>query len=238
MYDESDMLPISALQHYLYCPRQCALIHLEQAWTENLLTAQGRQLHDRAHQAGPESRGDVRIVRGLRLCSRELGLTGQADVVELHRPRPDCPLDQQACVPALDGKWTIHPVEYKRGWPKRIDCDRVQLCAQALCLEEMLDVCIVEGGLFYGRPRRREPVVFNDSLRKLTRRTASDVHDLIRRGLTPPPADSSKCRSCSLVHSCMPKRTSRARSAGLYLRRQLREALACDPPEINNHEKI
>jgi len=236
MYDEDDMLPISALQHYLYCPRQCALIHLEQVWSENQSTAQGRQLHDRAHEAGPESRGDVRVVRGLRLCSRELGLSGQSDVVELHHPRPDCPLDEQACVPGLDGKWTIRPVEYKRGRSKRIDCDRVQLCAQAMCLEEMLDVHIAEGSLFYGQPRRRESVVFDGSLRELTSQTAHNVHQLIRRGVTPPPGNLSRCRGCSLIGSCMPERTGRARNAGLYLRRQLREALACDPPGVNGHE--
>jgi CRISPR-associated exonuclease Cas4 len=238
MYDEDDMLPVSALQHYLYCPRQCALIHLEQAWAENVFTAQGRQLHDRAHEGGPESRGDVRIVRGLRLSGRELGLTGQADVVEFHRPKPGAPVERLAGLPGIDGQWIVHPVEYKRGRPKQIDCDRVQLCAQAMCLEEMLNVRIDNGGLFYGQPRRREPVAFDDSLRDLTRRTASQVHELIRCGVTPPPEGLSRCRRCSLADSCMPRRTGSARDAGLYLRRQLRQALEPDSPEPHNHEEI
>ena len=238
MFDEDDLLPISALQHYLYCPRQCALIHLEQAWAENKLTAQGRQLHDRAHEAGPESRGDLRIVRGLRLCNRELGLAGQADVVELRRPSPDTPADQQARVPGLDGEWSLHPVEYKRGQPKQLDCDRVQLCAQALCLEEMLRTHIPEGSLFYGRPRRRETVVFDDRLRGLARKTAQDVHELIRNGVTPPPGKTSKCRNCSLAGTCMPKRTSHSKSAHLYLHRQLGEILKPDPLESTGYEEL
>jgi len=225
MFTEDDLLPISALQHYVFCPRQCALIHIEQVWAENKFTAQGRQLHDRAHEAGPESRGEMRIVRGLWLCSHELGLAGQADVVELHHPEPNCPPDEQACLPGLDGKWTIHPVEYKRGRSKRINCDRVQLCAQAMCLEEMLHVRISGGSLFYGQPRRRESVAFDTSLRQSTRQAALNVHRMIHSQVTPPPVYSPKCRSCSLVRSCMPKRTGQPRSARLYLRRQLREAL-------------
>ena len=161
MYTEDDLLPISAVQHWLFCPRQCALIYVEQAWAENRLTAQGRELHDRAHEGQAEMRAGVRIVRGLRLCSFHLGLTGQADVVELHRPEPGTPAGQQTAVPGVDGLWTVHPVEYKRGRPKPIDCDRAQLCAQAMCLEEMLGVAIPEASLFYGQPRRRESVVLD-----------------------------------------------------------------------------
>lgn len=230
MYAEDDMLPISALQHWVFCPRQCALIHLEQAWAENRLTAQGRLLHDRAHAAGPESRGDLRAVRGLRVCSRELALTGQADVVEFCRPGPDTPSDQRATVPGLDGAWTVRPVEYKRGRSKRNDCDRVQLCAQAMCLEEMLHVRIPEGGLFYGRPRRREAVVFDAALRRRTQQAAREVHELIRSGVTPPPEYSRKCRSCSLIDSCLPKRSGGTRGARAYLRRRLGQALGPDSP--------
>lgn len=236
MIDEDDYLPISALQHYLYCPRQCALIHLEQAWSENLLTAQGRQLHDRAHEGQAESRGPLRVVRGLRLCSRQLGLTGQADVVEFHRQAPGTPADQLAAVPTLDGMWSVHPVEYKRGQPKELDCDRVQLCAQAMCLEEMLGVSIPQASLFYGQPRRREVVALDQRLRQLTCQTASQVHVLIRSGITPPPAQPSRCRGCSLVSRCMPKRTGRSVAASLYLRRQLTENLQTDPPEVPPHE--
>lgn len=225
MYNEDDLLPISALQHYLYCPRQCALIHLEQAWSENKLTAQGRQLHDRAHDGSPESRGDQRIVRGLRLCSPAMGLTGQADVVELQRAAPDSPPDQVTELPGLEGRWTLYPVEYKRGRPKSIDCDRVQLCAQAMCLEEMLNVRIQQGSLYYGQPRRREHVIFDHRLRDLTRQTALEVHALLGSGLTPPARKNSGCKKCSLIDSCMPGRTSGSMAASRYLQRQLHQAI-------------
>ena len=236
MFAEDDLLPISALQHWLFCPRQCALIHLEQAWSENQLTAQGRVLHDNAHEAAPESRGDVRIVRGLRLCNFELGLTGQADVVELRRPGPATPSDQQTGVPGLEGLWTLQPVEYKRGRPKQIDCDRVQLCAQAMCLEEMLHVRIPVGGLFYGQPRRRETVALDEPLRQLTRQAAEQVHQLLRAGRTPPPEYAPKCRSCSLLRTCLPKRTAQADAGRRYLRRQLDQALAPDNGEGNRED--
>ena len=225
MDDEDNLLPISALQHYVFCPRQCALIHLEQLWTENKLTVQGRQLHDRAHEIGPELRGGVRIVRGLRLRSRELGLVGQADVVELRRAKLYTPADQWATVPGLEGKWTLCPIEYKRGRPKANACDRVQLCAQAMCLEEMLRVRIPEGSLFYSQPRRHEPVVFDAAIREQVREVASRLHEVIKSGVTPPAEYSRKCRSCSLIEQCLPKSTSRCHSAQSYLKRQLQASL-------------
>lgn len=188
-----DPIPISALQHYSYCPRQCALIHLEQLWTENVYTAEGRQLHEKAHDAATESRGDRKIVTGLLLHSHTLGLTGQADVVEFRR---------------RDGGWQPYPVEYKRGRPKSHDADRIQLCAQALCLEEMLHVAIPEGALFYGKTRRRQVVALDEALRKETRRTVEAVHALLRQGKTPPPPPletaNAICPACSLRDACMP----------------------------------
>jgi len=236
MFSEDDLLPISALQHLVFCRRQCALIHLEQAWAENRLTAQGRQLHDRTHQAGPEARGDVRIVRGLRLQSLRLGLSGQADVVELRPPAPDTPEEQQAGVPGLPGRWRLHPVEYKRGRIKRIDCDRVQLCAQAMCLEEMLGVTVPDGALFYGRPRRREDVAFDGALRRRVQDAAAELHDLVRRGVTPAAEYSRKCRSCSLLEACMPRSAGRARSARRYLTRQLDASLRAGTPETDHED--
>lgn len=133
MYSAADLMPISALQHYLFCPRQCALIHLEQIWAENLYTAEGRLLHEKADSGKTEVRGDVKSVTGLLVRSLELGVTGKADVVEFHR---------------REGIWHPFPVEYKRGRPKSHDADKIQLCAQALCLEEMLGLPVPEGALF------------------------------------------------------------------------------------------
>jgi CRISPR-associated exonuclease Cas4 len=231
MYDEDDLLPISGLQHLLFCPRQCALIHLEQAWAENRLTAQGRQMHDRLHEGLSESRGDVRIIRGLRLQSRALRLTGQADVVELHRAGPEAPPQQHATFPGLDGAWSVCPVEYKHGRPKQNNCDRVQLCAQALCLEEMIGVSIPQGALYYGRPRRRETVIFDAALRQEVHDVAHRLHALICSGITPPAEYSRACRSCSLEDLCMPKSAGRCRSARNYLPRQLQASLNTPAPE-------
>lgn len=207
----ADPIPISALQHYLYCPRQCALIHLEQLWTENVYTAEGRRLHEKAHGNATERRGDCKTVTGLPLCSQELGLIGQADVVEFHR---------------RDGRWQPYPVEYKRGRPKSIDADRIQLCAQALCLEEMLAVAIAEGALFYGKTRRRQVVAMDAALRDATRDTARAVHDLLRQGKTPPPPPLERanaiCPACSLLDACMP--LAPRKSAAAYLRSVLEGA--------------
>jgi len=201
-YKEDDLLPLSALQHLLFCERQCALIHIEQAWDENRLTAEGRIMHEKVHDAGEESRGDVRISRGLRLRSLRLGLTGMADVVEFHKE---------------NGTWCPFPVEYKRGKPKENDCDRVQLCAQALCLEEMLNCSISVGALFYGTTRRRLDVEFDANLRLKTENTASRLHELFDSGITPPAVYEKKCDSCSMLNACMPKTAGRHKSARKYL---------------------
>lgn len=235
MYAEDDLVAISALQHWLFCRRQCALIHLEQAWSENQLTAHGRLVHDRAHDGQAETRGDVRIVRGLRLCSYAMGLTGQADVVELRRPAPDAPADQQAQIPSLPGLWIPTPVEYKRGKPKQIDCDRVQLCAQAMCLEEMVNVRITEGCLFYARPRRREIVPLDERLRRLTRQVALDVHEMIQTAQTPPAVYTPACRSCSLMAACMPRRT---RKGSLYIQRQIKATLESGDGGVDANEDL
>ena len=189
MYSEDELIPISALQHYLFCPRQCALIHLDQVWTENVFTAEGRLLHERADSGKSVARGDVKTVTGLLLCSRELGLSGKADVVEFHRQ---------------NGQWRPFPVEYKRGRPKKHEADKVQLCAQALCLEEMLGLPVPEGALFYGATRRRQAVSFDDVLRGVTSQTAMAVHDLLQSGRLPPPRRDDACAACSLAGACLP----------------------------------
>ncbi|MDX9787100.1 MAG: CRISPR-associated protein Cas4 [Desulfobacterales bacterium] len=209
MYAESDNLMISALQHYLYCPRQCALIHIEQIWAENIYTAEGRVMHERVHSEDRASRGKLRISYGIALRSLRLGVSGQADVVEFHRQE--------------DGSWRPFPVEYKRGRPKNGKWDEVQLCAQAICLEEMLEVEIPAGALFYGKTRRRKDVIFDANLRSATENTASRLHELIGSGQTPKPVFGPKCESCSLCELCMPKVTGAAKSVAKYLSRMLED---------------
>lgn len=224
MYSEDELLPISALQHLAFCERQWALIHLEGVWAENQLTAEGRVMHDRAHEPGTESRGDIRISRGLRLRSLRLGLSGIADVVEFHRcshlsdASGGAPAVGGARLPGVSGSWAPFPVEYKRGRPKSGPFDEIQLCAQALCLEEMLGVQVPSAALFYGKPVRRFEVVLTHSLREETERLAIRLHELMRLGVTPPPIyEKKKCDSCSLISVCMPERLSKHRTVEDYI---------------------
>lgn len=215
MFTESQLLPISALQHLAFCPRQWGLIHLEQVWQENRLTAQGRLLHDKTHTAESESRPDIRIARGLRIHSLRLGLSGQADVVEFHMT------DKGIELTASPGLWQPFPVEYKRGKPKRDNCDTIQLCAQAICLEEMLQVEINAGALFYGRPRRRYEVIFNDNLRAETEEMTRRLHVLQDEGKTPVARYQKKCDSCSLYEVCLPKTTGVNKDVVGYIKKSL-----------------
>jgi CRISPR-associated exonuclease Cas4 len=217
IYSEDDLLPLSGLQHLVFCERQWGLIHIEQVWSENRLTAEGRVLHDRAHEAGSESRPGLRIARGLRLRSLRLGISGQADVVEF-RATPN-----GVALPGEDGLWQALPVEYKRGRPKRDHCDQVQLCAQALCLEEMFGSMVPEGALFYGTPRRRQDVVFSPALRTETETLAARMHELYRARVTPRAVYSPKCDKCSLLGTCMPKTLGGVRAVERYLARALGE---------------
>lgn len=214
-YNEDDLIPISALQHYAFCPRQCALIHIERVWVENRLTAEGRVMHERVHEAGSESRPDARTARGLRLRSLRLGLTGVADVVEL-RPDP-----AGVAVPGLRGTWRLTPVEYKRGRPKPDRCDEVQLCAQAMCLEEMLGAIISDGAIFYGQPRRRMEVPLDDLLRAETAKASARVHELLEAGRTPPAVPIPGCKSCSLLDLCQPTTAGAGKSARRYIGQML-----------------
>lgn len=206
-FEEDDLIMISALNHYLYCPRRCALIHIEQLWDENRFTAEGRIMHERVHEEGNESRGDVRIARGVSLRSLEMGVVGMADVVEFHR------IDKN--------QWQPFPVEYKRGKPKPDHSDAIQLCAQAICLEEMLGIAVPKGALFYGRTRRRFDVLFDDSLRTEVHETAKRVHELIASGTTPPPVYGKRCESCSLIGECMPKNIGQHPSVKRYLKKMI-----------------
>lgn len=199
-----DLLPISALQHLLYCKRQCALIHVEQVWAENRFTAEGNVMHEKAHDGPDETKAGVRIVRGLDVKSEVLGLSGQCDVVEF----------------AADG--SVLPVEYKRGKPKAHRADEVQLCAQALCLEEMLGAVIPEGRLFYGQTRRRADVTFDAELRALTKEAAQRLQELIVMRETPPAVyEERKCDACSLIELCMPQAMRFQKGAGAWFERQM-----------------
>lgn len=232
MFSDDDLLPISALQHLVFCERQWGLIHLEQVWSENFLTAKGRELHERTHEAAAESRGDVRTARGLKVHSLRLGLSGQTDVVEFHRVAPSAGLSAAADgpdsleLPGVSGRWRAVVVEYKRGKPKVDRCDEVQLCAQALCLEEMWQVRLAAGAIFYGRPRRRLPVAFDAVLRDQTEAAARRLHELTARGETPPPRLGKHCKSCSLVGLCLPKPVGQGRSAARYVAACIEAALA------------
>lgn len=210
MYSEEELLQISALQHFVFCPRQCALIHIEQAWEENRFTVEGRIMHEDVHEGGVENRKDVRIERGIPLRSLELGLSGKADVVEFRKT-------------ADKNNWALFPIEYKRGKPKSDHSDMVQLCAQAICLEEMLKTFIPAGALFYGKTKHRLDVEFDDAMRNETRNLAAQLHKFISAGRTPPAVYTPKCGSCSLISQCMPKLAERNSSVANYLKRETKE---------------
>jgi CRISPR-associated exonuclease Cas4 len=226
MFNEEEFLQLSALQHLIFCKRQCALIHIEQAWADNALTVQGEHLHDKVHEAGDrtESRGDIRIARGLALRSTRLGLSGVADVVEFHRVN-----DGGINLPDVRGLWRPFPVEYKRGRPKRDRCDEVQVCAQAICLEEMLGVDIPEGALFYGATHHRFDVSFDPALRTETENAAARLHDLVRSRKTPPAIHEPKCDRCSLREICVPEIAAKSHSAKTYLDNAIKKSLSDAP---------
>ena len=204
MHTESDLLPLSALQHYLFCPRQCALIHLEQQWAGNRFTAEGNVAHKRAHDAPDESRPGIRITHSLPVRSFTLGVSGQCDIVEFHK----------------DG--TITPVEYKRGKPKSHRADEVQVCAQAICIEEMLNTQIPEAFLFYGQRKRRTKVILDDDLRSLTQSIASSMHAMFSEKKNPPAIyEVRKCNSCSLIDICQPHIYRLQRGAASWFLQQL-----------------
>ena len=231
MHSDDDLLPLSGLQHLVFCERQCALIHVEQVWEENRLTAEGRLMHDHVHEEGVESRKAVRIARAVRIVSRELGLIGVADVVEFHRIPGGAEMaspNEVVHLKGTSGWWRPFPVEYKRGKPKGNDCDEVQVCAQAMCLEEMLDVSIPSGALYYGKPRRRTDVRFTEALRRRTRGLAEHLHVLVHSGQTPPPQYTPKCDSCSLLEICRPKQVAAKRGAKGYLNRVIQSNLKED----------
>jgi len=201
--DEEDYLMLSGIQHFAYCKRQWALIHIEQYWAENVLTYEGRELHDRADDPYfREKRGDRIIARAMPLVSHRLGVYGIADVVEFHR----CAAGETGVsLPSRRGHWRPYPVEYKRGKPKSGEYDELQLCVQAECLEEMFDCTVPEGAIFYGEIERRERVELTRALREQAVTMLSEMQQLLREGSTPIAAYDARCDRCSLYEGCQPK---------------------------------
>jgi len=233
MFSEDDLRPISALQHLLFCERQCALIHLEQLWAENALTITGKQLHQKADGGRPTRRsGRPKVTRSLPLRSLTLGIYGKADVVEFHAPPQESDSRGGAASAALSAPSSTpsnripFPIEYKRGKPKKNRCDEVQLCAQALCLEEMLGIPVPVGAIFYGVTRRRTDVAFDDPLRSLTRQAIDRLHKMLASGVTPRAKREKKCERCSLLHLCLPEALDGREPASRYWRRSLEKAIA------------
>ncbi|SMD14757.1 CRISPR-associated exonuclease, Cas4 family [Desulfocicer vacuolatum DSM 3385] len=213
-YNENEYISLSALQHMLFCERQCALIHIEQLWVENKFTAEGRVMHERVDRGDHGNRGKTRVEYSLPLKSRLLGITGKADVVEFNLQK------------GSKKQWIPFPLEYKRGKPKQNPADKVQLCAQALCLEEMLNLRLEKGALFYGKTRRRQSVVFDDKLRQLTIETAKKIHVMIDSGITPAPHYEKKCDTCSFLNLCLPKAIEKSRKVSAWLERIVHKELS------------
>jgi CRISPR-associated exonuclease Cas4 len=218
-YNEEDYLQLSGIQHYLFCRRQWAMIHVEQQWAENFRTAEGKLMHKNAHDTQLRTlRGDVLTVRGMKIYSARMGLSGECDVVEFHRDSKGIPLA------LAEGTWQPFPIEYKRGAVKASKMDEAQLCAQAMCLEEILCCDIPDGALFYGETRHRYPVKFTSELRQEVEKTVQEMHTLFRRGSTPKVKPTKACNACSLKDLCLPK-LMRVQSVSAYLHTQLEETL-------------
>lgn len=198
-YSEADFLMLSGLQHFLFCRRQWALIHIEKLWAENLRTIDGQILHERAHdETWTQKRGGVVTARGLSIKSHQLGISGQCDVVEFHGD------NNGVAIFGMEGKWLPFPVEYKNGEPKENNCDAAQLCAQAMCMEEMLCCDIERGALFYGKTKRRQNIMFSSELRNQVAEALSEMHSLFERGYTPRVKRTKACNACSLKELCIP----------------------------------
>lgn len=216
-FKEEKYLQLSGLQHFSFCRRQWALIHIEQQWAENIRTVDGRILHEKAHDGSiREKRGYLIITRDMSIHSPTLGISGSCDVVEFHRGTNGIQL------PGQEGLWQPYPVEYKRGSPKVTDADRLQLCAQAMCLEEMLCCDIPEAALYYGEIRRREVVDLDPELRENVRALLGEMHELYRRSHTPRVKPGKGCNACSLKELCLPK-LMKKRSAADYLRKSMED---------------
>lgn len=217
IYAEEDFLQLSGLQHFAFCRRQWALIHIENQWAENERTVDGVLMHEKAHDREfEESRGDRLIKRGVSVYCAELGISGQCDVLEYYQSDTGIPLNGKG------GLWQPYPVEYKRGSPKENSADALQLCAQAMCLETMLCCDIPEGALYYGEIRRREYVRLDQELRDQVREMLIQMHSLYKRGYTPKVKPTKSCNACSLRELCLPK-LLKSRSVSAYLKAAVEE---------------
>lgn len=204
-FEDDDLLMLSGLQHFSFCRRQWALIHVEQQWAENNLTADGQMMHRKADNPFSfELRGDVLTTRAMPLVSRKLGIYGVSDVVEFHAVTADSTA-QSVVLPSRTGKWIPFPVEYKRGKVKEDEWDEVQLCAQALCLEEMLSTQVQRGAIYYGAMERRAPVEFSILLRSRVQSLIVEMRQMLENGVTPNPVYQPACKSCSLQDICIPR---------------------------------
>ena len=231
-YSEEEWLMLSGIQHFAFCRRQWALIHIEQLWSENLRTVEGELLHRKAHDDGArESRGDLYILRGVSIHSVKLGLSGECDVIEFRRSVDGIPL------PDKEGLWQPYPIEYKRGKSKETDADRLQLCAQAMCLEEMLSCHIPCGALFYGETRRREEVIFTEELRTDVKDHTTEMHEYFRRGYTPRVKPSKGCAACSIAEHCLPVMLRRS-SVRDYLAQAEREGREMLSEELDEGRRL
>lgn len=216
-YSDDDLLMLSGIQHIAFCERQFALAYIELQWQENVLTTEGNHLHERVdNPLESDKRGKVITYRAFPLISRQLGLTGRADVIELE-------FSEEHGVQLEDykGKWLLHPVEYKRGKQKPDNRDAVQVCAQAICLEEMFHIEIPRGSLFYAETRRRVIIELTQELRQSVFELARRMHELFDGGITPLPVYKSHCKSCSLIDICLPQSLSNKKNASDYLRKEL-----------------
>lgn len=217
-FEQDDYLQISGLQHFAFCRRQWALIHIENQWAESGRTVDGAIFHERAHDASlRERRGDLLIVRDMRVFSPTLGITGACDVVEFQRSSAGVALHGE------EGLYQPFPIEYKRGAPRSDTANELQLCAQAMCLEEMLCCEIPAGALYFGQTRRRVSVEFTAQLRQQVQTCLQQMHELYQRGYTPKVKPTRSCNTCSLKELCLPK-LMRQRSVQAYLHRQMEDA--------------
>ena len=216
-YNEDEFLMLSGIQHFKFCKRQWALIHLEQQWAENVHTVVGELMHKKVHDPGiKEKRKDTLIVRALPIASRTLGISGECDAVEFHKCEDGVTLFGHR------GLYSVFPVEYKKGKPKTSEEDQLQLTAQAMCLEEMFSTEITEGAIFYGETRRREVVEFSQELRDEVKKMLEEMHQYFKRGYTPKVKKNKMCTSCSLKEICMPE-LEKTMTVSSYISKALRE---------------